>query len=235
VQSNPNILFHVLAGLLALGAIAAAAAFPQPPEARVHRGAAPGAAGATPFRVAVILAFVGVALLSTGQAETYAFLERVGTWRGFTASDIGHMLVVSGFLNLLAPIAAAFLENVVPRLGAICVALLLHAAIAVTASSSPAFLAYAAAGSLLVFMTIFNHTFMFGTIAKLDPTGRAASSTPAMLTLGAAVGPALGGAVVELAGFPVVGWVSAVLLLASAACFIAIGSLRAPALQPGAA
>jgi predicted MFS family arabinose efflux permease len=235
VQHDPNVLFYVLAGLLVLGAVAAAVAFPRPLAAIAVRREQAAAAGAVPFRLAVILAFVGVALLSTGQAETYAFLERIGAWRGFPASDIGHMLVISGFLNLLAPIAAALLENVVPRLTAICIALLLHAAITVTASNAGLFLPYAAAGSLLVFMTIFNHTFMFGTIAKLDPSGRAASSTPAMLTLGAAVGPALGGAVVELAGFPAVGWVSAVLLLAGAGCFVGIGSLRAPALQPGAA
>ncbi len=192
-------------------------------------------AGAVPFRLAVILAFVGVALLSAGQGQTYAFLERIGSWRGFPASDIGHMLVVSGFLNLLAPIVAALLENAVPRLGAICVALLIHAGICIAASNSTVFLPYAAAGSLLVFMTIFNHTFMFGTIAKLDPSGRAASSTPAMLTLGAAIGPALGGAVAQFAGFAAIGWVSAVILIASAVCFVLIGSLRAPALQPGTA
>ena len=236
VQHNPNVIFYVLGGLLVLGALAAAVAFPQVPENaanREHKTAT--IAGAVPFRLAVILAFIGVALLSAGQGQTYAFLERIGTWRDFSASDIGHMLVVSGFLNLLAPIVAALLENVVPRLGAIFVALLFHAAICIVASNSPLFLPYAVAGSLLVFTTIFNHTFMFGTIAKLDPSGRAASSTPAMLTLGAAIGPALGGAVVQFAGFAAIGWVSAVILIASAICFVVIGSLRAPALQPGTA
>jgi len=230
LQQHPDVLFYVLSGLLALGAVAAAAAFPKPPEGQ---GARPRqAAGAVPFRLAVVLAFVGVALLSAGQAQTYAFLERIGAWRDFAAADIAHMLIVSGFLNLLAPIVAAVLENVVPRLTAICIALLVHAVIAVTASTATTFLPYAVAGSLLVFMTIFNHTFMFGTIAKLDPSGRAASSTPAMLTLGAAIGPALGGAVVELFGFPAVGFVSAAVLLIAAGCFVAIGWLRAPALQP---
>ena len=97
------------------------------------------------------------------------------------------------------------------------------------------FLPYAVAGSLLVFMTIFNHTFMFGTIAKLDPSGRAASSTPAMLTLGAAIGPALGGAVAQFAGFAAIGWVSAVHSDRQRRLFCRIGSLRAPALQPGTA
>ncbi len=236
VQHSPNVLFYVLGGLLILGAVAAASAFPQPPDGAVGRAKTSAAeAGGVPLRLAVILAFVGVALLSAGQGQTYAFLERIGAWRDFPASDIGHMLVVSGFLNLLAPIVAALLENAVPRLGAICVALLIHAGICVAASNSTLFLPYAVAGSLLVFVTIFSHTFMFGTIAKLDPSGRAASSTPAMLTLGAAIGPALGGAVAQFAGFAAIGWVSAAILIASAVCFVVIGGLRAPALQPGTA
>jgi predicted MFS family arabinose efflux permease len=236
VQTNPNGLFYVLGGLLVLGALAAAIAFPQPPaESAARRSELAESVGTAPFKVAVVLAFIGVALQSTGQSQTYAFLERLGAWRGFAASDIGHMLVVSGFLNLLAPIVAAVLENRVSRIGAIAVGLLIHAVIAVTASNASGFLPYAAAGSLLVFMTIFGHTFMFGTIAHLDPSGRAASSTPAMLTLGASIGPALGGLVVQYAGFAAVGFVSAAVFIASAACFVAVGSLRAPALQPGAA
>jgi predicted MFS family arabinose efflux permease len=235
VQHSPDVVFYVLSGLLALGAVAAAVAFPTPPTGAAA-GAQGHAAGATvPFRLAVILAFAGVALLSTGQAAIYAFLERIGAWRDFAASDVATMLVISGFLNLFAPIVAALLENMVPRLTAICLALLIHAGIAVTVSNAPVFLPYAVAGSFLVFMTIFGHTFMFGTIAKLDPSGRAASSTPAMLTLGAAVGPALGGAVVQYGGFYAVGFLSAAILIASAVCFVAIGSLRAPALQPGTA
>ena len=236
VQHRPDTVFYVLSGLLVLGALASATAFPTPPAETAGRfGQAAATPATVPFRLAIVLAFVGVALLSTGQGQIYAFLERIGAWRDFSSSDIGHMLVISGFLNLLAPIVAALLENKVPRLTAICVALLVHAGIAVTVSRSTGFLPYAVAGSLLVFMTIFSHTFMFGTISKLDPSGRAASSTPAMLTLGAAVGPALGGAVVEFAGFPAVGLVSAAVLIASAACFVLIGTLRAPALQPSAA
>jgi len=236
IQRDPNLLFYVLGGLLALGALAAAAAFPKPPAENAARlDALTAHAGATAFKVAVVLAFIGVALQSVGQSQTYAFLERIGAWRGFAAADIGHMLVISGFLNLLAPVIAAALEHLVPRIGAICVGLLIHACVAIVASNAALFLPYAAAGSLLVFMTIFGHTFMFGTIAKLDPSGRAASSTPAMLTLGASIGPALGGLVVQYAGFSAVGFVSAAVFVVSAACYLTVGWLRAPTLQADAA
>ena len=84
VQHSPNALFYVLGGLLILGALAAAAAFPQPPEnAASPKRKLATIAGAMPFRLAVILAFVGVALLSAGQAQTYAFLmHRVAGFSG---------------------------------------------------------------------------------------------------------------------------------------------------------
>ena len=67
---------------------------------------------------------------------------------------------------------------------------------------------------------IFTHTFAFGLIAALDPSGRAVGATPAMVMTGAAVGPLLGGTLVKLAGYPSLG-VAAVLIAGCAvACFL---------------
>jgi len=233
VQRDPNAVFFVLGGLLLIAALAAAALFPHPPVQAASDVRSVASASAAPYKPAVILAFAGVALMSVGQSEIYSFLERIGTWRGFSEASIGNVLAISGVLNLLAPIMAAALENLVPRVLTISIALVVHAVLAVTASSSPDFLPYAVAGSLLIFMTIFSHTFMFGVIAKLDPSGNTASSTPAMITLGAMIGPALGGAVAQYVGFFALGWVSAAAPLASSACFFVIGSFRLTSLQRG--
>ena len=48
---------------------------------------------------------------------------------------------------------------------------------------------------------IFTHTFAFGVLSKLDPTARALAGTPAMLMTGAAVGPILGGLLVQGFGY----------------------------------
>ena len=50
-------------------------------------------------------------------------------------------------------------------------------------------------------MMIFTHTFAFGVLSKLDPTARALAGTPAMLMIGAAIGPILGGALVQGFGY----------------------------------
>jgi len=85
---------------------------------------------------------------------------------------------------------------------------------------------------LLIFIIMFEHTFMFGLISNLDPTGRAAASTPAMLTIGSAIGPVLGGTVVQMAGYPAVGWCAAAIMLCSASCFLIIGVFRLDRQRP---
>lgn len=224
------ILFYVLSGMLALAMLAAAAGFPKAGGSDEQRGAAPPlGVPAAP----IILAFVGVALMSTGQAVIWSFIERLGVWRGFPDSSIGLMLMTSGFVNLMAPVAAALLERRLPVVVAASGTLVVHACLITLVATSPAFPPYAMGGSLLIFITIFGHTFMFGLISRLDPTGRAAASTPAMLTVGSAIGPVLGGTVVGIAGYPAVGWSAATLMVVSAMCFIAIGALRLAPVERG--
>lgn len=65
---------------------------------------------------------------------------------------------------------------------------------------------------------IFTHTFAFGLLAKLDPTARTLAGTPAMLMIGAAVGPILGGVLVQGVGYRGLG--AAAVLIASVAVFL---------------
>jgi predicted MFS family arabinose efflux permease len=55
-------------------------------------------------------------------------------------------------------------------------------------------------------------------LAKLDPSGRAVSATPAMLMIGSAIGPVLGGTLVKFFGYGAIGW-AAVAIDAIAFCF----------------
>ena len=65
---------------------------------------------------------------------------------------------------------------------------------------------------------IFTHTFAFGVLVKLDPSARALAGTPAMLMIGAAIGPILGGTLVQVLGYPSLG-VAAVVI---AGCAVAL-------------
>ena len=48
---------------------------------------------------------------------------------------------------------------------------------------------------------IFTHTSAFGLLSRLDPAARALAGTPAMLMIGAAVGPILGSTLVQSFGY----------------------------------
>jgi hypothetical protein len=99
----------------------------------------------------------------------------------------------------------------------------------VTITLATTFAPYAAAASVYAFVMIFTHTFLFGLIARLDPSGRAVASTPAMMMVGAAIGPALAGAVVMRAGF---GGLAVLALLVGAVATIAFAAVsRSPAAQ----
>jgi hypothetical protein len=69
---------------------------------------------------------------------------------------------------------------------------------------SSTFTSYAGATAVFAAVMIFTHTFAFGLVAQLDPGGRALSATPAMLMVGAAIGPVLGGTLVH-AGYAMLG------------------------------
>jgi len=73
--------------------------------------------------------------------------------------------------------------------------------LALTIAVSSGFEAYALATAVFVVPMLFTHTFAFGLLAKLDVTGRATAATPAMLMIGSAIGPVLGGTLVKAFGY----------------------------------
>lgn len=59
---------------------------------------------------------------------------------------------------------------------------------------------------------IFTHTFAFGLLARLDSTGHVAAGTSAMLMVGAAIAPFIGGTLVKFIGFEAIGYAAIVLV-----------------------
>ena len=72
-------------------------------------------------------------------------------------------------------------------------------------------------------MQIFTNVFAFGLLARLDPTGRAVAATPAMLMIGAALGPVVGGTLGQTLGFGALG-IAAVIVAAVSVGFFAKAS-----------
>ena len=68
---------------------------------------------------------------------------------------------------------------------------------------------------------LFTHTFIFGHLARIEPTGRAVAATPAMIMSGSTIGPLLGGVLVQALGYPALGVVALIFDLFALCLFAA--------------
>ncbi|WP_156379551.1 MFS transporter [Acidovorax sp. Root402] len=197
-QQGGPVLFQVFAGVMAVGAMTAAVAFPAPD---IAGGAERSRTPATPLPAAVWWGVTGIAALGLVQSMTFSFLERVGSDRGYGMQAVTGVLIALGVVNLFPAALAAVLEKRWAARNVLLAGPALQAFLVVVIMNSPVFAPYAAAAAVFAAVMIFTHTFAFGVLARLDPSGRALAATPAMLMFGAAIGPILGGTLVKAWGY----------------------------------
>ncbi|MDQ0455687.1 MFS transporter [Rhizobium paknamense] len=192
------VLFQVFAGVMAIAAISSALLFRNPPRQVEH--------ARTPFSRATWYTIFGISIMTFNQSMVFSFVEVIGKARGFEPSNVLAVLIALGFVNFLVPAPlATFLQT---RVSAPLMAQIgpgIQAVLAVIVTSATVFPLWAPAAAVFVAVQIFTHTFVFGLLAKLDPTGRAAAATPAMLMVGAALAPIIGGALGQNFGFAALG------------------------------
>ncbi|WP_028311705.1 MFS transporter [Derxia gummosa] len=218
-------LFRLFAVVMAVAALLAAIGFPRlaPVAPRAGTGR-----GATPIAPAVWFGVAGIGAMAVVQSMTFAFLERAGIDRGFGAEAVAGVLVALGFVNLFPAALAALLERRLAARRVLLAGPAVQAALAVVISAAPGFGAWAAAASVFAAVMLFTHTFVFGVLARLDPTGRALAATPAMLMTGAAIGPVLGGTLVKTLGYPSLGLTALAIGAVAVACFSRVRQAAAP-------
>ncbi len=188
-------LFVMFGAIMALASIACAFGFPQTAALKGAEAEKP-----QPLSKATWLVIVGVILMALNQALVFSFVERIGADRGY-GDKVTVVLIALGFVNLLSPILAGLLQG---RLSASSVTVagpLLQAFLSCLLIFVGTFTSYALATTFFIAVMIFTHTFAFGLLARLDPSGRAVAATAATLMIGAAIGPVLGGVLVQQVGY----------------------------------
>lgn len=209
-------LFRAFAVVMVVAALVALLAFPTADAATASSAAA---APAAPFPRAVWFGIAGIGCMGLVQSMTFAFLERVGNARGFEAAAVAAVLVAMSLVNLVPAPLAALLERRLEARSVLIAGPVLQAIGVAVIMQSTVFAPYAAATSVFAAVIIFTHTFAFGLIARLEPTGRALAATPAMIMTGAAIGPILGGTLVKAFGYGSLAVAAAVTAAISVACF----------------
>ncbi|GAB9145847.1 MFS transporter [Bradyrhizobium diazoefficiens] len=193
-------LFAVFSAVMAAAAIVAAISFP----AAVVRDESL-IADVSHLPRAVWFGVAGVSCMALTQAMMFSFIERIGIDRGFGTEAITGVLIALGLVNLLPAPLAAVLERKVSARTVVLAGPVCQAVIAVAITFGSGFVVYAIPTALFAAVMIFTHTFAFGLLSRLDPTARALAGTPAMLMIGAAVGPILGGTLVQSFGYQALG------------------------------
>lgn len=215
-----HVIFIAFSITMAVAAVSAILFFPDI-ETPSSNSLSPGAVKIEVYKLhgTAWLIIVVIACLALSQAIVFSYLDRIGDVRGFSKEKIQTLLVVMGFVNLLPGILAALLQKHLSPFGVGIAGLCLQGACALAITNSHVYQLFAAPAAVYVTLTIFTHTFLFGVLSKIDPTGRAVAATPAMMMTGSALGPVLGGLIVTGVGYGGLG--CAVLVIA---CF-AIGLL----------
>lgn len=193
-------LFAVFSAVMAVAAIVAAITYPS----SVGRDESL-VADVSHLSRAVWFGVAGVSCMALTQAMMFSFIERIGADKGFGTEAVTGVLIALGLVNLLPAPLAAVLERKLSARTVLLAGPVCQAIIAVTITFGSSFLAYAIPTALFAAVMIFTHTFAFGLLSRLDPTARALAGTPAMLMIGAAVGPVLGGTLVQSFGYQALG------------------------------
>jgi predicted MFS family arabinose efflux permease len=228
---GPQALFGVFSGTLAVAAAVTALAFPVAATPFVA-ASVPAAAPLARPTLAASLVVGTIICLTLNQAMVFSFVERIGSARGFGPERVQAVLIALGLVNLLPGVLAALLQPRLPPLAVGLAGPVLQAVLALVLTSAGAYLPFAVAGAMYVSVVIFTHTFLFGLLSRLDPSGRTVAGTPAMMMLGSSTGPALGGAVVQGLGYEGLGWVAAGI---AAAAVLLVSRARQQLRQPSAA
>ncbi|MDQ1209339.1 MFS family permease [Acinetobacter baylyi] len=165
------------------------------------------------FSKAVWFCMLGVTVLALNQAMNVSFYERIGVDRQFDQHMISLALIIYAITCIFPAPLAAYLQNKINPLYVLCIGPLFQAAFSLMLTQTHHLTLYIMAGSGIAFCIIFIHTFAFGLLAKMDPTGRAVAATPAMLMTGSAIGPILGGTLIQISGFQAIGFLTLCLAL----------------------
>ncbi|MBB4008531.1 MFS transporter [Allorhizobium taibaishanense] len=198
IKFGGAVIFQVFGLIMTIAAVSCGLMFRNPdPSSEPEK---------TPFSRATWLTIFGIGIMTFNQAMVFSFVEVIGKDRGFSPENVLAVLIALGFVNFIFPSPlAAVLQTRVRATVVTQVGPLIQIVLALIVTSATIFPLWAAAAAVFVSVQIFTHNFVFGHLAKLDPTGRAVAATPAMLMVGAALGPIVGGALGQNFGYAALG------------------------------
>jgi predicted MFS family arabinose efflux permease len=224
IAFDRSVLFLVFGGIMLVAAVIAGLMFRNPPAVAEQLK--------KPFNKATWLTIFGIGIMTFNQSMVFAFVEVIGNLRGFEPDQVLAVLIALGCINFLVPAPlAAFLQTRVSAPLMTQMGPMIQAVLAIGVTTATVLPLWAPSAAFFVTTQIFTHTFVFGLLSRLDPTGRATAATPAMALIGAASGPLVGGVLAQNLGYEALGMAAVAVSLCSATCFT-MARYSASAAQP---
>lgn len=218
--TEPRSLFMIFAGVMVTAATVTLLLFPHSEVAGAARSSASGEKPRAPkFEPVVWLLIAGLLGMNFNQSMNFSFVERIGSDHGWPASTVSMVLVGVAMISLIPAPLAVFFERKINPVHVGIGGALLQAMLSFGLTSFSIVPGFAASAFFIPFVMIFSHTFLFGLISRVEPTGRAVAANPAITMGGGALGPLMGGLLVQTMGY---GGLSLATSLVSA---MAIGAL----------
>jgi len=185
---------------------------------------APTEAATALDRRRVALGLAAMLLFFVGAGGVWVYMERIGLSLGMSADAARGVLGAATLAGAAGAALAAFVGSRWDRrmplllgIGAMVVVLCLVAAGATRTT-------FSAIAAVFVFGWMFAIPFMMGTMALLDPQGRAVSVSVGVQNGGQALGPALASFVIGDAGYGLVAGLAALLLAGSLALHMVVAA-----------
>lgn len=145
----------------------------------------------------VIGALAFILLYFIGMASLWPFLERIGIGKGLSPGMVAFALSASAFGGLAGSLVASVVAGRLPRTIGLLSGLCLLVAGVGGLAFLPGTMPFILSVSLFAFAWPFQYAFLFGLLASIDRGGRLIALTPAVTGGGLALGPAIGGLLLQ--------------------------------------
>lgn len=185
------------------------------------------AAGRIPIDWRPPLSLVSSMLFFTGIAASWTFLELLADASGLSGRSVGTTLGVGFIVSGLGGFAAAAIDRRFGRLAPMVAIVLINWLGLWALASFHDVAGYALGACAFLFTVNFGLACTFGLTAEVDARGHFVTLSAAALSIGAVIGPAIGGRLVERAGFGGVLALSALCSLLSLLSYAAVARAEA--------
>jgi MFS family permease len=172
----------------------------------------------------VVVVLFAFALFALAIGISWAFAERIARQAGVDPNGLGLWFFLSSIVGMVGPAMTAWFGTRYGRTWPMAIGTVLTGGACFAFIMSDGFWFFGICLLLVWIASQYAFPFYFGLSAVMDPGGRVITAAMTTMLLMSAAAPAVGGYVLEVAGYKAMGWL--MLLLSVAAAFIVVPIAR---------